>query len=112
MNRNLREVAVRAFKTFAATFIGVVISAVVGVPVGALLITAALTGLVAGGAAFLTNLLGVSPVSVPGRAAMTFVQAFGAALVATGFVINEVTIVAALSAAVTATINFVKESNL
>lgn len=110
MNRNLRDIAVRAVKTFAATFVGVVLGAALGVPAGALLLTAGITGLVAALIAFITNLFNVSPTSIPGRAAMTFVQAFGAALVATGFVINQITLVAALSAAVTATINFVKET--
>lgn len=110
MNRNLRDIAVRAAKTFAATFVGVVLSAALGVPAGALLVTAALTGVVAAVFAFVQNILGVTPTSIPGRAAQTFVQAFGATLVATGFVINQVTLVAALSAAVTATINFVKET--
>lgn len=111
MNRNLRDIAVRAVKTFAATFIGVVIGSALGVPAGALLLTAGITGVVAALFAFITNLFNVSPTSIPGRAAMTFVQAFGAALVATGFVINQITLVAALSAAVTATINFVKEAH-
>lgn len=111
MNRNLRDIAVRAVKTFAATFVGVVIGSALGVPAGALLLTAGITGVVAAILAFITNLFNVSPTSIPGRAAMTFVQAFGAGLVATGFVINQITLVAALSAAVTATINFIKEAN-
>ena len=111
MTRNLRDIAVRAVKTFAATFIGVVIGSALGVPAGALLLTAGITGVVAAILAFITNLFNVSPTSIPGRAAMTFVQAFGAGLVATGFVINQITLVAALSAAVTATINFIKEAN-
>ncbi len=111
MNRNLRDIAVRAVKTFTATFIGVVIGSALGVPAGALLLTAGITGVVAAILAFITNLFNVSPTSIPGRAAMTFVQAFGAGLVATGFVINQITLVAALSAAVTATINFVKEAH-
>lgn len=111
MNRNLRDIAVRAVKTFAATFIGVVIGSALGVPAGALLLTAGITGVVAAILAFITNLFNVSPTSIPGRAAMTFVQAFGAGLVATGFVINQITLVAALSAAVTATINFIKSTS-
>lgn len=110
MNRNLRDIAVRAVKTFGATFVGVVAAAALGVPAGALLVTAAITGLVAALFAFVTNLLNVSPTSIPGRACMTFVQAFAAALVATGFVVNQITLVAALSAAVTATINYIKET--
>ena len=110
MNRNLRDIAVRAAKTFAQAALGVVLAAVLGVPATTLLLTACVVGVVAALISFAQNLLGVSPTSIPGRAAQTFVQAFGAVLVATGYVVNQATIVAALAAAVSATINFVKET--
>lgn len=110
MNRNLRDVAVRAAKTFAQAALGVVLASVFGVSLGALLVTACIIGVVAALISFVQNVLGVSPESIPGRAAQTFVQTFGAVLVATGYVVNQATLIAALAAAVSATINFVKET--
>lgn len=110
MNRNLRDIAVRAAKTFVQAAAGVVIASIVGVPVATLLITAAIVGVVAALISFAQNILGVSPTSIPGRAAQTFVQTFGAVLVATGYIVNQATLVAAFAAAVSATINFVKET--
>ena len=112
MNRNLRDILVRAGKTFAQAAVGVIIAAVLGVPTTTLLITAAIVGVVAALISFAQNLLGISPTSIPGRAAQTFVQTFGAVLVATGYVVNQATLVAALAGALSATVNYVKEANL
>lgn len=112
MNRNLRDIAVRFVKTALFTAGGVLLGVAVGVPVTLqVLLAAVVIGVVGGVVAAGQNLLGVVPESIPARAAQTFVQAFGAFIIVSGYALTGGLIVAAFSAAISATVNFIKSAS-
>lgn len=105
MNRNFRDIAVRVVKTFIQAAGAVLLVGTVG------LVPALIVGLISALFAFGTNLFGITPTSIPGRAAATFLQTFLATFAASGYLLNEAVIVSAAAAALSATINFVKETS-
>lgn len=104
MNRNYRDIGIRALKTFVQAA-----GAVLLVQTG-LWLPAVIVGLITALTSALMNAFNITPTSIWGRALATFVQTFIATFAAAGYIVNEAVIVAAIAAGLSATMNLIKDT--
>ena len=104
MNRNYKDIAIRAAKTFVQSFMALTTVAPDNIA------TVALIGAVSALQSALMNLFNISPTSLTGRAAATFVQTFVAVFASNAYSLDEATVVAAVSAGISAVMNLMREA--
>lgn len=104
LNKNYKDIAVRAFKTFVQSAVAVLVLGTVGLP------SVAVVGLISALFSVAMNLFNITPQSIPGRAGSTFLQTFLATWAVTGYELTSGTLIAAGAAAISAFVNFVKET--
>lgn len=104
MNKNYRDIGIRALKTFVQAA-GAVLLVKTGLWIPALIV-----GLLSALASAAMNYFNLTPTSLWGRAVATFVQTFITTFAAAGYIVNDVAIIAAISAAISATMNLIKET--
>lgn len=104
MNRDYKDIARRAGKTFIQAFIPVFLLGTVGIQ------AALAVGAISAVISIIMNLFNISPTSIPGRAGSTFLQTFLATWAVTGYEFTTGVIVSAAAAAFSAAMNFVKET--
>lgn len=102
LNKNYKDILIRAAKTFIQASVAVLVLGTVGLP------SVAVVGLLSALFSALMNLFNITPQSIPGRAGSTFLQTFLSTWAVTGYELTTGTLVAAGAAALSAFINFVK----
>lgn len=104
LNTNYKDIAIRAFKTFLQAAVAVLIVGTASIP------SVIAVGLLSALLSALMNLLNITPESIQGRAASTFLQTFLAAWSVSGYEFTYGVVASAVAAAISALINFVKET--
>lgn len=102
LNKNYKDIAARAFRTFVTSATAVLVLGTVGLP------ACVVVGLISALFSVGMNLFNISPVSSPGRGASTFLQTFLSTWAVTGYELSTGTLVSAGAAALTAFVNFVR----
>ena len=106
LNTNYKDIAIRALKTFLQAAVAVLIIGAASVP------AIIAVGLISALISVLMNLLNITPESIQGRAASTFLQTFLAAWAVSGYEFTYGVVASAAAAAISAVFNFVKETSL
>lgn len=104
LNKNYKDIAARAGKTFVQSAVAVLVLGTVDLP------SVAVVGLLSALFSVAMNLFNISPQSIQGKAGSTFFQTFLATWAVTGYDLTQGALVSAAAAAFSAFVNFVKET--